>query len=557
MKVNERRKKAVRCAMFHILSVSISQERYDGLQWMCETVHIDNKKLVNRLNRDRSISQLPAKTIFTDMAYLLYEESENNHKVIEYCYEYYSKKYPNAVLELEQAEKSYVENKKIYDKFKNSIIKSSDDVLSAFGLFLLFGSEVIEDEKVYGYSSQEYIVTTEYALIGTDIDCLEIAPKFNTGDPIWESKQYAIFLDKKKEELAEFLQEILDNKNITKNNLCKVLGNELKSKAGELRTEKPPTLESIVRWSSTQMLLKHHGAVSWMEEVTNDGKTGYGGSLNYKPDLEYIIDNYYKEVVKFHVKKSLEETGESISKLFLTRYCESVAIHIDYVAIMYLYYIDVICKLFDDVMEQYYEYFSWEKVVDKKESERYKEIISAIEKDKQKIESKLLSALEKNSELQKVNREEDAKKIIPYEKKIIELNKTIEDKNKEIENLKRQLDSQAEYIKIISENEETSEDSIVDIEELQKKRYLFVGRAKEALPQLYNQFSNSLFMESENYDLKNIKVDGIVMLIKYMSHAMFYKINSASALSDIPVIMCNSKNINMICSKMRELIKEK
>ena len=60
-------------------------------------------------------------------------------------------------------------------------------------------------------------------------------------------------------------------------------------------------------------------------------------------------------------------------------------------------------------------------------------------------------------------------------------------------------------------------------------------------------------MEEETTSINNIQVDGIVMLIKYMSHAMFYKVNSSGLLKEVPVVRCNTKNISNIYRKMTEL----
>ena len=136
----------------------------------------------------------------------------------------------------------------------------------------------------------------------------------------------------------------------------------------------------------------------------------------------------------------------------------------------------------------------------------------------------------------------------------IGLNKKIQEKDSQIDSLKDQIASQNEYIELLLANEEPESRITIDIEKLKHKRYLFVGHIKEALPQLYAQFPNSLFMENETFDLKNIKVDGIVMLIKYMSHSMFYKVNATSALAGIPVVRCNTKNIDTVYSKMQELL---
>lgn len=123
-------------------------------------------------------------------------------------------------------------------------------------------------------------------------------------------------------------------------------------------------------------------------------------------------------------------------------------------------------------------------------------------------------------------------------------------KDEEIISLKHQLESKEEYIQLLLNQDYPEITQPIDVTLLQSKRYLFVGHANEALPELRKVFPNSIFMDSENTNISNIQVDGIVMLIKFMSHAMFYKVNSSGLTNNVPLVRCNTKNINTIYNKM-------
>ena len=142
---------------------------------------------------------------------------------------------------------------------------------------------------------------------------------------------------------------------------------------------------------------------------------------------------------------------------------------------------------------------------------------------------------------------------IHFEQTLSKLNKKIEGKEQEIISLKHQLESKEEYIQLLLKQDDPDITRDIDVSLLQQKRYLFVGHANEALPELRRVFPNSIFMDSENMSINDIKVDGIVMLIKYMSHAMFYKVNASSIRKEVPVAMCNTKNINNVYNKMATL----
>ena len=113
---------------------------------------------------------------------------------------------------------------------------------------------------------------------------------------------------------------------------------------------------------------------------------------------------------------------------------------------------------------------------------------------------------------------------------------------------------QEEFITELNKNEIELQKNTYSLETLQSKRYLFVGRIGDTLPELKHRFPNSLFMETESYNLSQIDVDAIVMLIKWMSHSMFYKLKSSRKLSNTKIIMCNTKNIDTILQKVYDNI---
>ena len=55
-------------------------------------------------------------------------------------------------------------------------------------------------------------------------------------------------------------------------------------------------------------------------------------------------------------------------------------------------------------------------------------------------------------------------------------------------------------------------------------------------------------MTAATQSINNLKVDYIVMLIKWCSHAMYYKVKSA--LYDTPIININTKNLDRVLWEM-------
>ena len=243
-----------------------------------------------------------------------------------------------------------------------------------------------------------------------------------------------------------------------------------------------------------------------------------------------------------------------MSMLYLARKCMSESPLVDLYAIMYMYNLSIFSKLFTVSMEDYYRNFSWEKITQQALSVRYENIISALEAQMKVCLEKVSSLAEQNQMLLAQMSKKTDSDILPYERSIADFANKLNAKDEEISSLKIQLASKEKYIELLLSADDPDVQEEINLDELKQKRYLFVGAAKEALPQLRKEFPNSLFMETEGYSLKNIKVDGVVMLIKYMSHAMFYKVNSTAALTNIPIVRCNTKNINTIYHTMSTIL---
>jgi hypothetical protein len=549
MYTKEQKYLCARYAMLGVLNGSIEQKDYSCLQQLYELIHIDNRKLVQRLHEHRFICLSPRETIFTDMAYIIFEESENNNAILESFYSFYSKKFPDIILKLKKAESLYEKNHSPY----TDLIKSNIQHRQQFELFVLFYSDVIWDIEIYGIDFSSFCRAEQYGLLTSDHYKLDNF-RFNTGESIFTSKQYERYVSKRKEELALAASKTFNDPNIKADNIAQVLGEILRSKSTDKSTPMSPLLDGIVTGTARDILIDQHCGAAWYEQVTVTSRQRSGYSLGYRPNVDELIDIYYKNVVTTAYARLLKETGEQMSMLYLARKCMSESPLVDLYAIMYMYNLSIFSKLFTVSMEDYYRNFSWEKITQQALSVRYENIISALEAQMKVCLEKVSSLAEQNQMLLAQMSKKIDSDILPYERSIADFANKLNAKDEEISSLKIQLASKEKYIELLLSADDPDVQEEINLDELKQKRYLFVGAAKEALPQLRKEFPNSLFMETEGYSLKNIKVDGVVMLIKYMSHAMFYKVNSTAALTNIPIVRCNTKNINTIYHTMSTIL---
>ena len=227
----------------------------------------------------------------------------------------------------------------------------------------------------------------------------------------------------------------------------------------------------------------------------------------------------------------------------------------DYQAVCYLYNIDIVYQMFREMQERYYADFSWEQVTHKNELTRNIEVIEDLQRVIRDKESAIASLSRENEILNSGIRKQDDSSAVSHLQELQKLSKTIEQKDDEISRLTERLALQEEFIEMLnSPGGDDAEEEQINVSELQAKRYLFVGFADEALPELRKVFPNSVFLNTDNTIISNVRVDAVVCLIRYMSHGMLYKIRSETKLKNTPIIYCKGRSLNSVYSDMRILL---
>lgn len=540
--------------MLSFLLQQVMDKDYSILPKLYEMTKIDNRKLLDKAHTIRNIFKNPSDTIFSDMVYLIYDEAKEDTSILQIFYDLVKNLFPAKVKEYESMMGLYnAGDERKWKQYLNNTykVKREKNLLHLYHLFipLYFNDEEVIEELADEYT--ETITVIEYAFLLNDQNLGDGTYVFNTDEKIFESVMFEKYLNKRKAELAEYLSMLYKAK-VTEKNLYEFIHDTLKSKSEERATPLSNDVDGIITGATANIIVEQNGGMTWYHSLTNDGKKGYIESFNYHPNIENLIRMYFKEYVKLEWRKYYAANEEGFSKVYLAKDCVPDNVQDTYINIMYMYNLDVMCKLFNNVKDDYYLNFSWEKIANQDLIARYNNIISDMEGNIRLLNSKLEAEKQSKKLLKEqfLNKEESNEQALKFELALSKLNKKIDGKDEEIISLKRKLESKEEYIQLLLNQDDADITRSVDVSLLQQKRYLFVGHTKDAFPELRKTFANSIFMESENTVINNIQVDGIVMLIKYMSHSMFYKINSSNLTKDIPLVRCNTKNINTIYNKM-------
>lgn len=517
-----------------ILLEDVANHDYSRIQALFDGGHINNNRLVDMVDKPRFIDVDFRQMIFTDMASLLCDEIMSNPALDELFISVYSKKYTKAA----QIAQMNVRNGAETMKRKMDVLSMTEKY---FCLYLLIDADYTSVGTILGYEilgflklealSKEALTKNDYEY---NIEQYQDLMFSETEDSILLSKQFERFISKRKCEIAEYLGvEEMDIPDVIAKGMD--FSTDIEEKNYLFRTEK---------LLSRFVLMEKNGGLCWLSNLAGSRSRK---EYYYQPDVDRIIRSYYMiQVIDMH-SRFVNTTGR-FTKIDLSRGWETDCER-DIQGICHMYCLDVFYKMFVEMMKAYYKTFSWEKITSENMQRRYDQIaneLNLIIAD----QKNQISSLGRQISLLKLQSTEDNcsgedKVTAEYERQNGKLIKEIEQRDKEIIRLKDYIKSQEEFFALQS-NAEPNEATVVNEDSLQSRKYLFVGSASEALPELRRKFPGSVFMQSENTDISHISVDAIVFLTKWMSHAMFYKVKNSGIYQKVPSAMCNTKNINRI-----------
>lgn len=544
-----------------VLMTDIHNRRYDELQQLYEALNlITNEKLVSKLEEKRNIGEMFTDTIYVDILLVIGDYLTNKPELIDLFESLYCKRFPYTSKSFYDWERQYKSNGYITKSKKLNLSEGENYFLH----FLFYRSEVFtqpdkvlrgfnfeRDKELLNYSfylSDKNIMDDQFVFCSDESEIEDYSTHFTENkEPVIQSKFFERYLVRRRNELAEYL-------NIEEKRIAEYIHSEMKSHSKDGISPVRQGAVGLIETFTKNIIANHNGGTTWYNNMTatNNSKE-YDNGFHYVPDVDLIIENYFKSYV---ITRYIEEVGKrkGFTKLTLSRECIPESYETVYQIILCMYEMDVLYKMFSIMQKQYYRDFSWEKVTNQDLTTRYEHIISDLELIIKEKESRINLLSQKNQVLSAQITANNSKQTAPLVAENNKLLKVIEEKDDIINDLKKRLQYQEEFITELNKNEIEIQNNTYSLEVLQSKRYLFVGRIGDALPELKHRFPNSLFMETESFNLSQLDVDAIVMLIKWMSHSMFYKLKSSGNLSQTKTIMCNTKNIDTVLQKVYDNI---
>ena len=555
---------AQKMQLMKLFQSDILSLRLNEIQRLYDAAHITTSRLLNQLHRHDSGMTDMLNSVFVDISYILIDEITKNPEIESLFSELYDARYPNARKYFDRIERESGSKDDMFDAFQAAVRHyiRADNPASAMEAikrpeFILFSyytyksALMIENGVCAEDAMREDALSWKKRQSGNNAEYLLSDYHFvfsDTSERIFDSRMFDKFIRKTREGVADYLG--IAEKDLN-NHMYELLKHDVRSE--DFSYLPGDGIPGITNSSTLHVIQDNYGTAQWFQTITTS-KGIRRGSLSYRPDIDRLFKTYCRARVEIEFMRKLE-AEEDFPKSFLLKTCRSNSPEIDYQAVCYLYNMDIVYQMFREMQERYYADFSWEQVTHKNELTRNNEVIEDLRRIIRDKENSITSLIRENEILSSGIRKQDSTSAVSHLQELQKLSKTIEQKDNEISRLNERLALQEEFIEMLnSYGEEEPKEDPINISALQSKRYLFVGFIEEALPDLRKIFPNSVFMNTENTVISNIRVDAVICLIRYMSHGMLYKVRSEAKLADTPFIYCKGRSINSVYSDMCGLL---
>ncbi len=530
MKIDElTRFQGKKACILRVLENDINNHRFECIQQLYEAAQITNQELIKQLKENRNIPLSFVDLIYWDIILILSERVCNNPSVEDLFLKIYSDRFLKVM--------------RIFDKYKttHSIDKEFEKLSDVEKHFFIYNTLLLNEIWINAKVIEECIKEMKMRYYVDDSN--ELKNKINnftftnSDEKVFFSTYFDRYIMNRKEDISKYL-------NIPVDKLEDTIHNNIRNISKNHVINFKSDIYGRVTNSMLNLIADNNGAILWPFEIISKPSRELIG-YDYRPDVNTIIKNYYTSLVLAKYI-NMGNSKQNFSKCTLSRDCKSDSVETDYLCILYMYEADVIYKMFSIMLEEFYKNFSWEQITRHNYIERYKSIITNLEQINISKDTLIATLAEEKDllSLQVVSGKDDIRQQYTHE--INQLFKQIKQKDDEINSLKYKIEIQNKYIEEISKPEIDDIDEIINLSLLQEKKYLFVGDAQHLFPQLKKDFPNSIFMDRDTLKISDIKVDAIILLIKFMSHSMYYKVKTSNNLIELPSIATYSKNINRI-----------
>lgn len=490
--------------------------------------------------------------IYEDIQFALYVEMRDNKnsRIVDTVYE--------CVM------KCFSDNRQMLKKYKQTIknLQKGMDGQFAMGedaafsmMYFCFLYEGIPLGKMANASMMRqynYLIQTR-PIDKDDLDMDFLAGCTYGTMPVRESKVYQECSQEVKQALTEHLKQRYSSEEVTVENMTTFIARNIhfgvhwdSKKMTQYLDElgyMDEVLFSMLSWIGVD---NYHFSHDLLLAVMGDITLGvYGKYINYHPNVDKLIDLAFESYLRPYVgNKHGALTRATLRKEIAPRIIDNIEAFYDRIVTMY--YVDCLYKVTEQYRDEYYYNFPWFYDIEKQDT-LIEAPVTTEQPNEQRKADDGYAELNARYERERKRVNEVCKK---HAHELAKKDRAIAEQMSEIEKLQKQIQIQQEYLNLVNAAEEPDVIETLDISSLYGKRFLFVGKLHESNAKLKQTFPTSTFMETDTANIKSIKVDGVVFLIRNMGHSMYYKVMQSNQFAELPKIYCNSRNINNIHQAM-------
>lgn len=510
----------------------IKQSDYSRIRELFEEGEINGEQLADMVIKPRDVPTSIFLKVYDDLTALLNDKILSNPMLGKKFISLYKEKYYKGYKKAQEIIKRKKPINEMYTLsggeyfFCKYILLNTDDILNR-----IFSDRNMVRRLKLEADSISSLYLDDYS---SEIEAIENFSFSGTEESIFFSKQFENFLLQRRNEIAEFLgvkekemsAAIVDGMDFSDSGCDKNL------------------IYAAVTFEAEEIVMLNNGQSHWLEDAARS-----------KPNVDRIIENYYITQVNLMYENCMDKKGSFTELDLLQGWVPNP--EKDIREICHMCCMDSFYNMFLLMMQNYYLVFFKEKIIyeniQQQHNQKVDELNLVIE-DREKQISELDKKLSLSLSREKDRSKDKDKESRERERKLKKLSKEIEQRDEEIDRLKDYIQSQNEFIEMQNQ-QEPDEAPDVDIKHLQRKKYLFVGKADEQVRKLRRCFPNSIFMQSENKNISDISVDAIVFLPQGMPHSMYHKVKNSSIYKKVPSVVCYTRNIDRICYDMSSRLK--
>ena len=494
------------------------------------------------------LHESPGTAIYNHIVYAMYRELKTNpqSEIVDEIY-----KCERNDISLHKKMLEYMQY--LRDVKKGDYYDYSDQITTARTFFFMLYEEVEIPAPISDCMWRLMSKLRNDHCIGATAERLECTRKFEDGQVIATSKVYAELLDAVIGRMVEYTQAKYPAEIVSRENWTSFLGAQL-HQGLFLDDEQVPCYKRIdSRNSATLLGISTLGAASYGFSVNNipaimGNVPSFGIQVsNHHPDIDnlFVIALQATIFTFFEGRTDIAETRRVYRHQLKDYLLENIPMLYD--NLVNLYYVDCMYKQMEMLRDEYYYSFRWFYDAEKTCAPTSQPVAQVPEQTKAEpsVDNAALLNAQYERERQRVVEMGDA-----FAHELAEKDRLLEKQGAELDELRRRMELQEEFFERLVADDVSVAAATGDISQLYGRRFLFVGNVSDFYPELRRSFPNSVFMETETANIKSVAVDGVIFLIKAMSHTMYYKVKNTGVLSNVPHIYCNSKNITFVYDAM-------